>query len=498
MQINRPPAPMPHQAQLDASPNAKASDTTAASGAPKAGPKHRITSRTEDYLLRLCSHGTLLQKQMANVAYAALRNDTFMANPARETPVSQFGISMILNERKGILLANFMPHDDKLELVALGFRAQRYFDSDAGGMDNVVLEHARELPAVNTAQFLADLPSTRDRSELQRPHAEPEMQPQRTNTDESAHNAKSGPARPSEADVTASRKALKKDLSRFDSQSMYRQMAHKLADQRIKDGRSGSRWTALPAAHATVVKGQASALGGKLRSQASAVEEMMRTLAPEPIQRMITKRDASLPLQPQAPAESAVTKPLPATPRGQQYQFGKNEFANFYEDHWLLDLANAPMDKKGDVIPADSEEEEANSGQAVGNPPVTPGSTFPERRPGRLTSSSVPPDRRNARLISDDLVRQLNEQLEGAYALRNRQSAEELEGNRQSLQSNNEELRTGSAPRAGSDVSSMSSSQLDTMRQALPQQLIDELDASDDSDTASDTQSQLSQNVEKG
>lgn len=493
MQVNRPPVPMPHQAQLDASHNAKASNTTAASEASKAGPKHRITSRTEDYLLRLRSHGTLLQKNMANAAYAALRNDTFISNPAREIPVSQFGIGTTLNERKGILLANFMPHNDKLELVALGFRAQRYFDSDAGGMDSVVLEDARDLPAVKIAQFLADLPSTRDRLELQRPHAEPEVQPQRTNTDESAHNARS-----SEADVAASRKALEKAINRYESQSMYRKMTDKLADQRIKDGRSSSRWTGLPTAHAAVVSGlvrtQAIALGGKVRSQASTVDEMMRTLAPERIKRMITKRDASLPLQPKAPAESAVTKPLPAKPIGQQYQFGKNEFSNFYEDHWLLDPANAPMGKKG-VIPTDSDEEEANTGQAVGNPPVTPGSTFPERRPARLTSSSVPLGWRHARLISDDLARQLNEQVEGAYALRNRQGAEELEGNRQLLQSNNEEFRTGSASRAGSDGSSISSSQLDTMRQALPQQLIDELDASDDSDSPSDTQSQLSQNV---
>lgn len=457
MQVNRPSASMPYQAQLDAPYDAKAFDTTAASSAPKAALKHHITSRTEDYLLRLGTHGTPLQKTMANGAYTALRNDTFMANPARDKPVSQFGKSMILNERKGILLANFMPHDEQLELVALGFRAHLFFDSEAGSIDHVVLEHARELPAVETAQRLADLPSIQKQTALQRPHSDPEAQPQRANTDESA------PTQPSQADLDAVRKEIA-DIS-SDKKSMPRKMAMWLAEQRLNDGRSGSRSTALIAAHASVARVQMQKGFGN----------MMRVI----------KLGASPPLQPQAPAEWAVTNPLPATPPGQEYQFGKHEFRNFYEDfyedYWLLDPANAPKD------------------------------TFPERRPARLTSidllqqlgrqlkwssaatprtsSSVPSDRRKAMLMSDDdLMRLLHEQLTAAHARPNRQSAEELEKNRQSLQSTNEELRTSSAPSAGSDVSSISSSKLNARRGDLPQRIRDYLDAdtdSDDSETAS-------------
>ncbi|MEO4016092.1 hypothetical protein [Pseudomonas rossensis] len=453
MQVNRPS--LSHQAPLDAPHNA-ATDATAASGAPKAGLKHRITSRTEDYLLRLCTHGTALQKQMAAVAYNALQYNTFMTNPARDTPVSQFGKSMTLGEHKGILLANFMPHDGKLELVALGFRAHRFFDNDAGSIDQVVLEHARELPEVKIAHFLADLPSTRDRPELQRPHADPQAQPQRTNTDESAHGAKSGPVQPSWDDlVAAERKKIAKDIS-SDKKSMHREMAEWLAEQRLNDGRSGSRAAALLTAHARVAR---------VRVQ-KGFGNMMR---------VIKQQDA--PLQPQAPAEWAVTNPMPATPPGQEYKFGKHEFDNFYEDHWLRDPANAPLD------------------------------TFPERRPASLTSndllqqlgqqlkwssaatpstsSSVPSGRPKAMLMSDDdLMRLLHEQL-AANARHDRQSPEELKGYWQSLQSNNEKPGTSSASSAGSDVSSISSKELNARREALPKEALAYLNAATNSDAAS-------------
>lgn len=423
MQVNRPSAPMPYQTQLDAPYDAKAFDTTAASSAPKAALKHHITSRTEDYLLRLGTHGTPLQKTMANGAYTALRNDTFIANTVRDKPVSQFGKSMILNERKGILLANFMPHDEQLELVALGFRAQLFFDSEAGSTDHVVLEYARELPAVETAQRLADLPSTQDQAELQRQNADPEAQPHEANSDESAHNAESGSAQPSKADLVAVRKEMAEHQRRYDRKPMFLHMANLLTKKRIENGSSGSRWTAVPAAHAK--------------------------LALAKVKQAITPRDALPPLQYQATAEWAVTNPLPATPPGQEYQFGNHEFASFYYSQ--QDRANAPADTKRNVAP---------------------GSRFPERR--------------HAMFISATLAQQLGNQL-GAYGLRNSQSGEELERNRQALQSNNKEPGTSSTPRAGSGAS-ISSSQLRALREALAPELRETLDAntySDDSDTAS-------------
>lgn len=315
MQVNRASASINHQEPLDGSITAKARDAAPASGSLKVGLKHRITQRSQDYLLRLHSHGTLLQKPIAGVAYCALRDDTFMPNPAREKPVSQFGICTILDEQKGILLANFMPHDDMLELVALGFRAQSYFDSEASGVDNVLLEHARALPEVQTA--------------------------------------------PSEADGVAARKELKKQQRRYESQSMYRTMTNKLADQRVEDGSSSSRLTALPISHASVVGGlaraQTNSFASKVRTRAATMIDRIRTQAPETLHSMTAKRESSQSPDIKVPTVSSSTNPQPVTPRGQQYQFGKNEFANFYENHWSQTLANTPAYERGDVTAPDFE-----------------------------------------------------------------------------------------------------------------------------------------------
>lgn len=162
---------------------------------------------------------------MASAALVALENDRFLANPAREKPVSQFGITMTLDGRQGVLLANFTPHNDKLELEALAFREERFFEAEAGNIEMVVLDRARHLS---------------------------EIKPHQPTVGADALNAlqlKQATA----GDPAAEAKALEKDIKRFQNQTMHRQMASKLAKTHIKEGRYNSRLTALPAAHATVL-----------------------------------------------------------------------------------------------------------------------------------------------------------------------------------------------------------------------------------------------------
>jgi hypothetical protein len=337
------------------------------------------------------------------------------------------------------LLANFIPHDDKLELVVLGFYAQRYFDSEAGSTHNVVLEHARELPEVQTARSLASLASTRQRQDL-RSNNEGEGRAQLTKTNESATGAKSARDEPSEADIVAARNELKKELSRFESQSMYRQMAHKLADNRIKDGRSGSRLTALPIAHASVLGGlarsQAIALASNILTQATTVADSISTQMPEPLRQMIAQRVPSPTPAIKAPIILANANRRLTTPRGQQYQISKKEFVNFYEDRWLLDPENASADEKGDSTAADLEREELTIEQTV-DPSGTAGSMLRERRNGLLikgqnlqvlkrllAQNASPVGRRDARLIESDMVGELKEMLGDAESLRNKRSSD--------------------------------------------------------------------------
>lgn len=160
MQIKRPLSPVSHHTQLDETHNTHASGIEPTKSAAKSDLRKRITQRSEESLMRLRLHGTTTQKDMADAAYRALRNDLFMESPAREIPVRQFGVGTTLDQRQGILLANFMPHNDELELVALGFRPHRFFESEGGGMDKVLLDDARDLPPVDIMhnQRLANLP----------------------------------------------------------------------------------------------------------------------------------------------------------------------------------------------------------------------------------------------------------------------------------------------------------------------------------------------------
>lgn len=105
--------------------------------------RHRITPRTQDYLLRFSLHGTPQEKKMANKAYNALLNDAFVESAEQKKPALQYGINAIIDGQEGILLANFMPHDNQLDLVALGFCEERHFESEAGKISGIILEHAK-------------------------------------------------------------------------------------------------------------------------------------------------------------------------------------------------------------------------------------------------------------------------------------------------------------------------------------------------------------------
>lgn len=214
------------------------------------------------------------------LACNALSKGLFIANPARKKPVSQFGVSTTLEGLKGMLLANFMPHGDKLELEALAFRAERFFETEVATIEKVVLEHAQELPEAQAAGHPGDSAVTPTPPKLQKP-----------------------------GNIADDRKAAKESIEKFDSQSMTRKMANKFAEQRVNDGRSKNLWTARPVAYAAVA-------GARVRNFA------------------LGKPDASKLQQTSVSANASVTNQR--TPRGLQYQFSKQEFADFadlYEEH---------------------------------------------------------------------------------------------------------------------------------------------------------------------
>jgi len=303
-------------------------------------------------------------------------NDLFMANPARDKPVSQFGVGMKLDGLTGILLANFMPHGDKFELEALAFRGERVFDSESISMEKVVLEHARELPEAEVDNHPSQFAFTPKLADFEKAPL---------------------------GDIAAEQKALRKVQQRFDGHTMHRQMASKLADIRVNDGRSSSRLTALPTAHTSIVVANIRQLFGK-----------------------------SPALQPQRTTMSAKTSATSALIplRGPQYQFSHQEFADFFEDHWLMDPQNT---RQAEVVEEKSGESSTVKDQVV-NPPNVGIPPQSERRRGQFNGDNVKaelqkrldqdlassaaaqaptlPTRRAGRVVDNDLRQQLATHLE--------------------------------------------------------------------------------------
>ncbi len=380
MQVNRPPSPLvPHSLQTGATQTAATSRTQGTQASTQAKLQDKLTPRSKDYLARLRSHGTLQQRAMANAAHLALEKDAFMANPGRDKPVSQFGTSMMLDGNPGLLMANFMPHDDKLELVALAFRAVRLFQTNVKDMPRVALEHARELPEAGVQQ-------------PQNPVAG------KAKVDQS-------PERP-QGDIAAEQKALKKEIDRFQSQTMYRQMASKLADMRVDDGRSTSRMTALPVAHATV-------LGATVKQ-----------LVTSPFKQMAGKR-AEAPAYQAPVAPGAAGEGAPSIPKDQQYQFSNEEFANFYEDHWLQDPKNSgedaeaqapsPAQASAPAAPqaADNGRAARRHGQLFGNDLAAQlhAQLSQLEQPSSASTETLPRSRRHGKVFEANTVQGLNEAL---------------------------------------------------------------------------------------
>lgn len=351
MQVNRPSSSINTQpTQVDAEHSAPVSSTRGFAAPSRVNLKSRVTPRTEDYLQRLRAHGNSTQRALANSACKALENDRFIANPARDKPVVQFGVSIVFHGEKGILLANFTPHDDKLELEALAFRAERFFETEISSMEKVVMEHAQALPEVKAVEHSIGAPA-----KLPEPNEQS-----------------------SQGDIAAEQKALKKDAKRY-QRSMHRQMAGWVADRRVDDGLSTSRFTALPIAHAQVA-------GGQLRQLVTAL-----------FQQMLGKRDALEPHQPSAPIDSPITTAL-GNPRGQQYEFGIKEFADFAdfcEDHEISETSISDLRDGLEPVSGNKRTELPSSDQ----------------------SSSLSSSRRNARIFDDkvfleDLSRRVGDELE--------------------------------------------------------------------------------------
>lgn len=337
--------------------------------------KNQLTPRSHDYLSRLQAHGSLTEKSLASSASRALDHGSFMENPASEKPVSQFGVATLLDGRKGILLANFIPHNDKLELEALAFREERFFESEAGNMQLIVMQNARHLPEAK-ANPPGNDPSATAADSLKLKHTE-------------GHNAE------------AEAKALDKDIKRFQNQTMHRQMASKLADSYVSKGDYKSRATALPAAHAAV-------LGAKARK-----------LVMSPFQSKSGKSEAP---KPELPSSASGV-----IPRGPQFQFTKEEFSDFHDDCWMQDPANNPeltQDATGSLSEAQSTHSSAGSFEAP-SPQLSPrrfGQVISDQMRNELsqqlsdsasTSSagSTPAARRDAQVFDNQFIEKLNQQL---------------------------------------------------------------------------------------
>lgn len=385
---NRPPSTTPVEQSTGPSTGKMTVSNTAGSDAPSmSNLKNQLTPRSEDYLSRFKHHGSLTEKAMANAASTALEHDRFLANPGREKPVTQFGVTMNLNGCKGMLLANFTSHNDRLELEALAFREERFFEAEAGKIEMVVLDRARDLPEVKPHQPSAEEADARAESAGVESDANAGA-----HADAEGAVADTPPALPpekplSDREIAEAKKALDKDIKRFDNQTMQRKMASKLADTQIKEGRYNSRFTALPAAHASVASARITAKTTQVSAKA---KEAVTTY----FQQAFGLEEKSRPALRPAPVEPAAIVDVPA---GQQYQFSKHEFADFYEEHWLPLRENTAEPEHADTALST---QTSRPGSATGLPDSA-GSTQPTALP-----------RRHARFINQDIQNALRQQLE--------------------------------------------------------------------------------------
>lgn len=262
-----------------------------ASSAPVRDVLRRLNDRSKDYILRMQQHGSPLQKQMVTSVYNALVADTMIHNNGCQPPVYQYGKAATIDGQTGVLMANFIAHDEKLELAALGFRAQRYFEHDHGPVTAVYLEDAKALPrAGSSADFDIAVAARLAPNNTKSAHLDlrplapvPEM---------------------NEADKQAAFTQVREMVIEHQKTSMRTHMAKALAERRIKEGQSL----------------------GKQISPASALAGAHLELMNAQIKKWISGRPTPAAHSPLPPAEKR------KAPQGLQYEFPNKAFALFHED----------------------------------------------------------------------------------------------------------------------------------------------------------------------
>lgn len=311
MDVNRP---LTHSTLQTLTAGHNCVSATEASSSHK-GLGERVTARSKDLLLRMQMHGTLQQKQMAHSAHTALEAGTFIHNPAVLLPVHQHGTSSKVDEREGVLLANFMAHDEKLELVALGFRETGHLAHDNGPVRVMALDHAKDLPEPKSASqqhsTSASPNSTLNPSKPAILRSKSENVLSKGNKAGASTKALDLAAtKDPESELKKARRLMRWESAKFRWTPMYLQMAASLAERRIKEGQERgeeiSQWSAVPSAHIELIK--AKILHSKNTRQ----------------------REESSYIPPEKPQEKDV-------PAGLAYDFPKHIFSAFHDEFLLVE-----------------------------------------------------------------------------------------------------------------------------------------------------------------
>jgi hypothetical protein len=313
MDVNRSPTQITLQT-FTPDPN-NMSATEGASSHKSFGEK--VTARSKDLLVRMQMHGTLQQKQMAHSAHTALEAGTFIHNPAVLLPVYQHGTLSTIDEREGVLLANFVAHNEEFELMALAFRETRYLAHDSGPVRVIALDHANDLPEPKSA---SPQNSTLASPSHTLSHSRPILIRSRSENVLIKNNKTSIVSRAldlvatkdSDSELTKARRLMQWESAKFRWTPMHLQMAASLAEKRIKEGQEKgkkiSHWSAVPSAHMEIIKAKMLSI--------NATNLVDNSYNP-----------------PEKPREKDV-------PKGLVYEFPKHTFAVFHDDFLRIEKAD--------------------------------------------------------------------------------------------------------------------------------------------------------------
>lgn len=320
MKVQRPESPI-----IIESPLSDKASNVEPSGASTNYLKKLITQRSEDFLMRMIAHGTSQQQYLAKSTYEALATGLFIPNPNTDLrPVQQFGMASTLYDKKGVMLANLMPLGNELDLVAIGFREEKYFNHETGPVIIIPLEHAKDLEEVQVSTRLADKPS-RGESGMEASLPKPE-EGRSLSSGKKPDSAPTLPTpKPTQPPAAETAKAKQSGgglrATEIGPIEMQRLMAHQLVDEKIKEKREQgkevkkTKWT-VAGAHVDLMIRQAAKFGSKY-----------------------------------VPGHSVAKKPAIASekmiPKGLQYEFPKESFEVFHD--YLVGredfLDNLPLEK---------------------------------------------------------------------------------------------------------------------------------------------------------